>query len=175
MRACHAHTVAGRLIFVRVYRVEKGYQMSRRTILWSLLCVGLIATSSRTALSQERASATRAETPADSSVVIYVPKDGEFYFGGERITQAEIPDRLKGVLKDKPTESQTVSIRAGLGVSYKAVVSLIDTIRGAGFNQIALVPVADSGSKPQAKSQTGGAGKSKKVRRRRRTLRSRSN
>ncbi len=145
--------------------------MSRRVILWYLLGGIVMAASSHLALSQERPSTTRATTSTDTSAVISVPRDGEFYFGMDRITQAEIPDRLKGAFKDKRPEGRVVYIRAGLDVSYETVVSVIDTIRGAGFNQIALVTNADSGSKPQAKSPTGGAGKGKKVRGRRHTHR----
>ena len=130
-----------------------------------------MAASSHPALSQERPPTVRAATSTDTSAVISVPRDGEFYFGTDRITQAEIPDRLKSAFKDKPPEGRLVYIRAGLDVSYKTVVSVLDTIRGAGFDQIALVPSADSGSKSRAKSQTGGAGKGKKVRRRRHTRR----
>jgi biopolymer transport protein ExbD len=145
--------------------------MSRRVILWYLLGAVVMAASSHPALSQERPSTTNAATPTDIRVIIYVPGDGEFYFGKERITQAEIPDRLKDAFKDTPPEGREVYIKAGLDVSYKTLVSVIDTIRGAGFNQIGLVADADSGSKPQAKSAAGGAGKGKKVRGRRLTHR----
>ena len=145
--------------------------MSRRVILWYLLCGIVMAASSHLVLSQERPSTTRTTTSTYTSAVISVPRDGEFYFGMDRITQAEIPDRLKGAFKDKPPEVRVVCIRAGLDVSYATLVSVIDTVRGAGFNQIALVTDGDSGSKPRAKSPTGAAGKGKKVRRRRRTPR----
>ncbi len=145
--------------------------MSRRVILWYLLCGALMAASSRPALSQERPPTARAATPTDTSVVISVPRDGEFYFGMDRSTQAEIPDRLEGAFKGKPPEGRVVYIRAGSDVSYKTVVSVIDTIRGAGFDQIALVPNADPGSKSQAKPPAGGAGEGKKARRRRHTHR----
>jgi biopolymer transport protein ExbD len=136
-----------------------------------MLCGVVMAASSHPVLSQERSTTTRATTSTDTSAVISVPRDGEFYFGGDRITQAEILDRLKGAFKDKPPEGRLVHIRVGLGVSYKTVVSVIDMIRGAGFDQIGLVPSADSVSNPRAKSPTGGAGKGKKVRGRRSTHR----
>ena len=140
--------------------------MSRRVILCYLLRGIVMAASSHLVLSQESPTTPPTTTSTDTSAVISVPKDGEFYFGMDKITQAEIPDRLKVVFKDKPKSAQIVYIRAGLDVSYKTVVSVIDTIRAAGFEQIALVTNANSGSKLQAKSLTGSAGKSKKVRRR---------
>jgi biopolymer transport protein ExbD len=145
--------------------------MSRGVILRYLLGAVVMAASSHTALSQERPSTAGAATPADTRVVVYVPRDGEFYVGKDRVAQAEIPGRLRDAFKDTPPEGRLVYIRAGLDVSYKTVVSVIDTIRGAGFNQMALVADADSGSKPRAKSPTGGAGKGKKVRGRRHTHR----
>jgi biopolymer transport protein ExbD len=145
--------------------------MSRRVILWYLLGAVVVAASSHPALSQEGPSPAGAATSADTTVVVYVPRDGEFYVGKERVAQAEIPDRLKDAFKDTPPEGRVVYIKAGLDVSYTTVVSVIDTIRGAGFNQIGLVADADSGSKPRAKSPTRGAGKGKKVRGRRHTHR----
>jgi biopolymer transport protein ExbD len=141
--------------------------MSRRVILWYLLGAVVVAASSHPALSQETPSTTGAATSADTTVVVYVPRDGEFYVGKDRVAQAEIPDRLRVAFKDTPPEGRMVHISAGLDVSYKTVVSVIDTIRGAGFSQIGLVTDADSGSKPRAKSPKGGAGKGKKVRGRR--------
>jgi biopolymer transport protein ExbD len=145
--------------------------MSRGVILWYLLGAVVLAASSHPALSQEKPSTTSAATPTDTRVVVYVYRDGEFYFGKVRVAQAEIPGRLKDAFKDTPPEGRVVYIKAGLDVSYQTVVSVIDTIRAAGFNQIGLVADADSGSKPQAKSPTGGSGKGKKARGSRRTHR----
>jgi biopolymer transport protein ExbD len=145
--------------------------MSRRVILWYLLGAAVMAASSYPALSQEGPSTAGGATPADTRVVVYVYRDGEFYFGKERVAQAEIPNRLKDAFKDTPPEGRVVYVKAGLDVSYKTVVSVIDTIRGAGFDQIALVTDADPGSGSRAKSRTGGAGKGKKARGRRHTYR----
>lgn len=145
--------------------------MSRRVILWYLLGGIVMAASSPLALSQEKPSTNRAPASTDTSVVISVPRDGEFYFGVDRITQTQIPERLKVAFRAKPQEDRMVYIRAGQDVTYKTVVSVIDTIRDAGFNQIALVTNADSDSRPQAKSPTRAPDKAKKVRVRRRTYR----
>jgi biopolymer transport protein ExbD len=141
--------------------------MKRRAMLWTLLCGMLMGASSRPVLSQERPSSGRANTSTSTSATVSVPADGEFYFGNDRITQAEIPHRLKEALKDKPPGEQIVHIRAGLNVSYKTVVSVIETIRGAGFEQIGLVTDTDSDSKLRTRSPAGGAGKRRKMRGRR--------
>ena len=139
--------------------------MKRRAMLRALLFGVVMGASSPQVLSQEKPSPARANTPAHTSAVVSIPADGEFYFGSDRITQAEIPHRIKEAFKDKPPDEQIVYIRAGLNVSYKTVVSVIEMIRGAGFEQIALVAEADPGPKLQTRPPAGGAGKGRRVRR----------
>ena len=141
--------------------------MRRRAVLWTLLCGVIVGASSHTVLSQEKPPSAQTGTSTQAPAVVYIPADGEFYVGSDRVTQAEIPDRIKEAFKDKPSDEQVVHIRAGLNVSYRTVVSVIEMIRGAGFKQIALVADTDSGSKLQKGSPTGGAGKGRKTRRRR--------
>ena len=141
--------------------------MKRRAMLWTLLYGTIIGASSHPVLSQEKPSPAHANTPTYTSAIVSIPADGEFYFGSDRITQAEIPRRIQEVFKDKPPDEQIVYIRAGLNVSYQTVVSVIEMIRGAGFEQIALVTNTDSDSKLQTRSPAGGAGKGRKMRRRR--------
>jgi biopolymer transport protein ExbD len=155
--------------------------MKRRAMLWTLLCGIIMGASSHPVSSQEKPPSARAKTPANSSAIVSIPANGEFYFGSDRITQAEIPGRIKEVFKDKPPDEQIVYIKAGLKVSYQTVVSVIEMIRGAGFEQIALVTDTDPDPKLRPRSPAGGAGKRRKVRRRRhvrrgarRELRSRS-
>lgn len=136
-----------------------------------LFAAWLVAASCQVAFSQEGRSSSDADRITSASAVISIPQNGEFWFGGDRITQAEIPGRLKEALKDKPRSEQLVYIRAGLNVSYDTVVSVIDTIKAGGFDQIGLVTISDSTSKAQGKSRAANAGKGKKMRRRRHTRR----
>ena len=107
--------------------------MRRRVILWCLLVGVIMAASPRPVLSQGRAATTRVITSANNSVVVSVPRDEEFYFGTDRITQAEVPDRLKAAFKGRSPEGRMVYVKAGLHVSYKTAVLVTDTIKGAGF------------------------------------------
>lgn len=77
----------------------------------------------------------------DTAVVISIPNDGQFYVGRDLIQGKDkliqtITNRM-GQLK--PSDPQIVYIKGGVGVSYGEVVSVIDAIREAGFDQIGLV------------------------------------
>src|SRR3712207_2957771 len=126
--------------------------MKRRAILRSLLCGVAMAASSHPSLSQEKPSTTHSNTSTYTTAVVSIPWDGEFYFGRDRVTQAEIPDRIKETFRDKPPSEQVVYIRAGLDVSYETIVSVIETIRGAGLDQIALVKNTEYGPTLQKRS-----------------------
>jgi biopolymer transport protein ExbD len=75
----------------------------------------------------------------DTSAVIAIPNDGEFYIGRDKVAQVDIPTRVKNILKDKPAPDQVVYIKSGRLVKYGTVVSVIDSIRDAGFDRIGLV------------------------------------
>jgi biopolymer transport protein ExbD len=146
---------------------EKERQMKRSVLLRSLLCGVALAASAHLALAQEKPTTSAAKTITSTSEVVSIPTDGEFYFGGERITQAEIPNRLREAFRGKPQREQIVYIRAGLNVTYQTVVSVIEMIRGAGFDQIALVTNTDDDSTLRTSVPARRAGKGRKIRRRR--------
>jgi biopolymer transport protein ExbD len=75
----------------------------------------------------------------DTSAVIAIPDNGEFYIGRDKIAMADIPTRIRTILKDKPVPDQVVYIKSGKLVKYGTVVSIIDSIREAGFERIGLV------------------------------------
>ena len=75
----------------------------------------------------------------DTSAVIAIPDNGEFYIGRDKVAQADIPARIRSILKDKPVPDQVVYIKSGKLVKYGTVVSIIDSIRDAGFDRIGLV------------------------------------
>ena len=120
--------------------------MFRKTIV--VLLLGCVAGSVSIALSQEKSSSDP-DVVKPNPAVISIPIDGEFYFGKVRVTQADIPEKVKQALKDKPPDDQIVYVKAGSFVRYGTVVSVIDTIRGAGFDRIGLV--ADKKKHPDAK------------------------
>lgn len=75
----------------------------------------------------------------DTSAVVAIPNDGEFYIGRDKVAQADIPTRIRTILKDKPVPDHVVYIKSGKLVKYGTVVSVIDAIRDAGFDRIGLV------------------------------------
>ena len=87
----------------------------------------------------------------DTSAVVAIPNDGEYYIGRDKVAQADIPTRVKNILKDKPAPDQVVYIKSGRLVKYGTVVSVIDAIRDAGFDRIGLVAEKE-------KTAAGGAG-----------------
>jgi biopolymer transport protein ExbD/biopolymer transport protein TolR len=84
----------------------------------------------------------------ESSVVIAVPEDGQFYLGKDRVVLADIPSKIKQMLKDKPPQDQVVYIKSGKMVKYGTVVSTIDIVREAGFDRIGLVSEKEKEKKP---------------------------
>ena len=88
----------------------------------------------------------------DTSAVVAIPTDGDFYIGRDKVAMADIPARVKNILKDKPVPDQVVYIKSSLGVKYGTVVSVIDSIRDAGFDRIGLV------AEKEKSSPAGGGG-----------------
>ena len=76
----------------------------------------------------------------ESSVVLSIPNDGEYYLGKEKINKTDIGTEVKRRMEKKPPEEQIVYIKSGVGVSYGDVVSVIDEVRRKGeVQQIGLV------------------------------------
>lgn len=81
----------------------------------------------------------------DMSMVLALPKDGEFFIGSDKVAQEDIPARIRNILKDHPGE--IVYIKSGKKVKYGTVVSVKDSIRDADFDRVGLV--APTGSSPK--------------------------
>jgi len=75
----------------------------------------------------------------ETSAVISVPVEGEIYIGRDKVQSADIAQRIRKLLEGKPAQDQVVYVKAGSLVKYGTVVSVIDTIRDAGFDRIGLV------------------------------------
>ena len=88
----------------------------------------------------------------DTSAVVSIPADGQFYIGKEPVAQADIPNQVKKILKDKPVPEQIVYVKSSKGVKYGTVVEVIDKIRDAGFDRIGLVSEKEK-EKPGAPAQ----------------------
>jgi biopolymer transport protein ExbD/biopolymer transport protein TolR len=86
----------------------------------------------------------------ETSAVVSVPNDGEFYLGKNKYLINDINDDndpqkktlgadIKKMIEKKPPEEQIVYVKSGIGVSYGQVVGVIDLIRQQDVTQIGLV------------------------------------
>lgn len=82
----------------------------------------------------------------ESSALITIPRDGEYFFGRHTIAQGEIGPAVDDRLKDLPSEDHIAYIRGGKDVQYGTVMALLDSIRQAGYERVGLV--ADREGRP---------------------------
>ena len=76
----------------------------------------------------------------ESSIVISIPNDGEYYLGKKRVQKEELTDKVDSMLKGiKNEQDRIVYIKSGVGVSYGDVVNVINEVRKLGFDKIGLV------------------------------------
>lgn len=81
-----------------------------------------------------------AEITKESSVVVAVPNNGEFYVNKDKFTDLkDLGREVKERLSKKPIQDQIVYVKAGAGADYGTVVLVIDEIRNQGFDRIGLV------------------------------------
>ena len=76
----------------------------------------------------------------ESSIVISVPNDGEYYLGKQKIAKEQLTDKVDTMLKGiKNEQDRIVYIKSGVGVSYGDVVTVINEVRKLGVDKIGLV------------------------------------
>ena len=76
----------------------------------------------------------------ESSIVISVPNDGEYYLGKQRIAKEQLTEKVDTMLKGiKNEQDRIVYIKSGVGVSYGDVVNVINEVRKLGVDKIGLV------------------------------------
>jgi len=75
----------------------------------------------------------------ESSVVISIPNDGEYYIGKEKVAKEELGARIDKMMKSKTEAERIVYIKSSVGVQYGSVVEIINVIREAGIDKIGLV------------------------------------
>jgi biopolymer transport protein TolR len=92
----------------------------------------------------------------ESSIVISIPKDGEYYLGKVRVPQEEIKTKVGPMLeKMKTEEDRIVYIKSGVNVSYGDVVNVINEVRGLGVDKIGLVADKKKGGAPAPAAPAG--------------------
>jgi len=77
----------------------------------------------------------------ESSIVISIPNDGEYYLGKIKVPKEQLADKVDTMLQKnvKKDEDRIVYIKSGVGVSYGDVVTVINEVRSKGVDKIGLV------------------------------------
>ena len=75
----------------------------------------------------------------DTSVVVAIPTDDQFYIGKENYPLELLGETIKSRMEGKPPDKRIVYIKSGVDVSYGTVVEAIDTIRKQDIDKIGLV------------------------------------
>lgn len=76
------------------------------------------------------------EVNPEERIVISISREGNIYYGSDTINYSEIAGRLQ---KDAKSPKDAIFLRADKDIKWDSIVSIIDVIRGAGFDQIKLV------------------------------------
>jgi len=75
----------------------------------------------------------------ESSVVISIPNDGEYYIGKDKKDKTELGPLIEKMMKNKSDAERIVYVKSGVGVQYGSVVEVINIIRQQGVDKIGLV------------------------------------
>ena len=76
----------------------------------------------------------------ESSVVISIPNDLEYYVGKKRLPKEQLADEVERMLEKITNEQdRIVYIKSGVGVTYGDVVNVINEVRKIGVDKIGLV------------------------------------
>jgi biopolymer transport protein TolR len=76
------------------------------------------------------------EVNPEERIIISISREGSIYYGSDTINYSEIAGRLQ---KDAKSPKDAIFLRADKDIKWDSIVSIIDVIRGAGFDQIKLV------------------------------------
>ena len=79
------------------------------------------------------------EITKDTSVVISIPNNSDFYVGKDPLPLSELGEKVKSMMKDKAPDKRIVYIKSGVEVDYGTVVQAIDSIRKQEIDKIGLV------------------------------------
>ena len=75
----------------------------------------------------------------DTSVVIAIPDNNNFYIGKEQYPLDALGDKIKKMMENKTPDKRIVYIKSGVDVDYGRVVDAIKTIRKQDIDKIGLV------------------------------------
>jgi biopolymer transport protein ExbD/biopolymer transport protein TolR len=75
----------------------------------------------------------------ESSVVVAITKDNEYYIGKDKIETVDLRDKIQKQMETKSAEERIVYVKSDVNANYGSVVEVINTVRQAGVDQIGLV------------------------------------
>jgi biopolymer transport protein TolR len=83
----------------------------------------------------------------DTSVVISIPNNNEFYIGKDKFAKEVMGDKIKKMMEGKTPDKRIVYIKSGVEVGYGTVVEAINVIRKQDIDKIGLVADKKKGQK----------------------------
>lgn len=75
----------------------------------------------------------------ESSVVVAITKDNEYYIGKDKIETVDLKDKITKQMETKSADERIVYVKSDVNANYGSVVEVINTVRQAGVDQIGLV------------------------------------
>ena len=90
----------------------------------------------------------------DDALLVVVMRDGQIFFGTDRIKADEITNKVKDRLANKP--DKRIFIRADSRAKYGYVVDVVDNVRAAGVDDVGLLTEQKHAGPASTKPPTGG-------------------
>lgn len=88
------------------------------------------------------------EITKESSVVMAIPNDDEFYIGKDRFSKEVLGEKINKLMEGKTPDKRIVYIKSSVGVNYGTVVEAINIIRKQDVDKIGLVADKNKGGAP---------------------------
>jgi biopolymer transport protein TolR len=89
-----------------------------------------------------------ADIAKDTSVIVAIPDNSNFYIGKEQYPIDALGDVIKRRMEGKTPDKRIVYIKSGVDVEYGRVVAAIETIRKQDIDKIGLVADKKKGGEP---------------------------
>lgn len=80
-----------------------------------------------------------ADINKETSVILSIPNNNEFYIGKESYSKEVLGEKIKKLMENKTPDKRIVYIRSGTGVDYGTVVEAINVVRKQDIDKIGLV------------------------------------
>ena len=90
-----------------------------------------------------------AEIIKETSVLIAIPNNDDFYIGKENYSKEVMGDKIKKLMEGKTPDKRIVYVKSGVDVSYGTVVEAINIIRKQDIDKIGLVADRKKGGQKQ--------------------------